>query len=258
MKHAFLDHHAGGHSAVHRLHPGTKAGIALGLMSLAVGIPFPDFRAFLPGAVLLGAGALVCRVPLFHLLGKMKVPLGVTVASIILLPVFRVSPGRLTLPLGPVEIPVYIESARLAAHILCRAAVALLAMVLLTATTPFQDLLHVLERVRCPGIFLRILAVFYRYLFILVDEAEKMQQAVTGRSVGPLPVRRRLAMAGNLAGTLFLRSLERGETVYLAMCARGFDGHFPSLSRPAWGRGDALALTLALLAAVATLAMIAF
>jgi energy-coupling factor transporter transmembrane protein EcfT len=30
----------------------------------------------------------------------------------------------------------------------------------------------------------------------------------------------------NMLGILFIRSFERGETVYLAMCSRGFDGTF--------------------------------
>jgi cobalt/nickel transport system permease protein len=33
----------------------------------------------------------------------------------------------------------------------------------------------------------------------------------------------------NIVGTLFLRSYERGEDVYLAMCARGFDGKIRTL-----------------------------
>jgi cobalt/nickel transport system permease protein len=34
------------------------------------------------------------------------------------------------------------------------------------------------------------------------------------------------------AGTLFVRSYERGERVYLAMVARGYDGTMPPLDAP--------------------------
>jgi cobalt/nickel transport system permease protein len=130
--------------------------------------------------------------------------------------------------------------------------VALAGAVLLVATTPFQDILRVLESWRAPRLLLRILAVFYRYLFILTDEAEQMQLALSARLVDPAPRRRLLRMAGNLAGTLFLRSLERGETVYQAMCARGFDGRFPSLDTPRWRWPDAAALGLAAAAGLLT------
>lgn len=43
---------------------------------------------------------------------------------------------------------------------------------------------------------------------------------------GPSGRRRFLSSLGSLVGTAFLRSLDHGEAVYLAMLARGFSGEF--------------------------------
>lgn len=253
MKHAFIDHHSLGDSAVHRLHPATKAAAAAAVLAVSLAAPFPRYAPLVPPALFLLLGALMSRVSLPHLLGKMKIPLGFTLLAVAFMPFFRPSPTRLVLAVGPFAIPYYAESAARALHIAAGAALAIAAMILLLATTPFQDLLRVLERIRVPNLLLRILAVFYRYLFILTDEAEKMELAVAARSAGAFHRGRQLRMAGNLAGVLFLRSLERGEQVYQSMCARGFAGRFPSLAAPRFHAADALAAALVLAAAALSL-----
>jgi cobalt/nickel transport system permease protein len=54
----------------------------------------------------------------------------------------------------------------------------------------------------------------------------------------------RLAAAGGIVGSLFLRTYDRGERVYTAMLARGYDGRFLTPSEPPLRPGDAAALGL--------------
>jgi cobalt/nickel transport system permease protein len=102
--------------------------------------------------------------------------------------------------------------------------------ILLTATTPFPDILHALRHLRVPGILVSIIAFMYRYLFVLVDEVARLLRARTARSAR-LPGQKsggtvswRAAVAGHMAGQLFVRSLERSDRVYQAMVARGYRG----------------------------------
>jgi cobalt/nickel transport system permease protein len=95
------------------------------------------------------------------------------------------------------------------------------AMLLLTWTTPFQDILQELRRVRFPSVMLTTLALMYRYLPVLGEEARRMSRARACRTFA----RRRIATWQNLAliiGQLFIRSADRAERIYLAMCARGW------------------------------------
>jgi cobalt/nickel transport system permease protein len=94
-------------------------------------------------------------------------------------------------------------------------------MLLLTWTTPFHDILQELRRLRLATVMLTTLALMYRYLPVLVEESHRMQRARASRTFSH---QRRLAWR-NLSlilGQLFIRSADRAERIYLAMCARGW------------------------------------
>lgn len=114
--------------------------------------------------------------------------------------------------------------------ILGRSLLSLQMALLLTATTPFPDILHALRHLRVPAILVSIIAFMYRYLFVLVDEVGRLLRARTARSA-QLPGQKgggtltwRAAVAGHMAGQLFVRSLDRSDRVYQAMLARGYRG----------------------------------
>jgi cobalt/nickel transport system permease protein len=95
------------------------------------------------------------------------------------------------------------------------------AMLLLTWTTPFQDILAELRRLHFPHVMLTTLALMYRYLPLLSDETRRMSRARASRSFSP----HRRGMWQDLTliiGQLFIRSADRAERIYLAMCARGW------------------------------------
>ena len=122
--------------------------------------------------------------------------------------------------------------------------------VVLTATTPVPELLRALRALRVPRILVATVGFAYRYLFVVTQEAGRMLRARASRSAA-LPGRRaggslrwRAGVAGHLAGSLFVRSLDRSERVYAAMQVRGYDGEPRFLAtprlRPEWIAGGAL------------------
>ena len=94
-------------------------------------------------------------------------------------------------------------------------------MILLANSTPFSDLLDVLKRWRFPALLVTTLALMYRYLFLLIDEAERMSRARASRT---FTARRRRSwqVLGTVVGQLGVRSTERAERIYSAMRARGW------------------------------------
>ena len=67
--------------------------------------------------------------------------------------------------------------ARVFAALALRTTLCLSTMLLLANTTPFPDLLAVLRRLRVPALFVTTLALMYRYLYVLVDESQRMRRA---------------------------------------------------------------------------------
>jgi len=97
------------------------------------------------------------------------------------------------------------------------------ATLILAWTTPFGELLSVLRRIRFPSVMLTTLALLQRYVPVIAGESRRMQRARASRTF----LRRgRLAFDWKnlsiVAGQLFVRSADRAERIYLAMCARGW------------------------------------
>jgi len=72
-----------------------------------------------------------------------------------------------------------------------------------------------------PALLVTTMALMHRYLFVLVDESDRMRRARASRTL----VRRRglgWGMPAEVIGRLFVRASERAERIYLAMCARGW------------------------------------
>ncbi|ANI39385.1 cobalt ECF transporter T component CbiQ [Mycolicibacterium vaccae] len=107
------------------------------------------------------------------------------------------------------------------------------------ATTTARELPIALSRLHVPAVFVSVLTLMVRYIDVLSAEARRMRMARISRGDSPRMLHQIGATATSV-GTLFLRSYERGERVYLAMLSRGFDGHVPA---PAVGAGCAAAAT---------------
>ena len=121
-------------------------------------------------------------------------------------------------------------------NVVIKSYIGVLCLILLSSTTPFPALLNGFQRLKVPKIFILLSSFTYRYLFVLLDEIMKIRQArdsrcFKGRWIGEAKV------IGNIVGTLFVRSYERGERVYMAMASRGFEGNskVTSLGHPSSG-----------------------
>ncbi len=114
-----------------------------------------------------------------------------------------------------------------------RAWISILAAIILTATTRFPDLMTAFRQLKVPKLFVAIISLMWRYLFVIVEEVSNMARARASRSSrlsGLRPggtIAWRASVSGGMAGSLFLRSLERSDRVYAAMLSRGYNGDLP-------------------------------
>jgi cobalt/nickel transport system permease protein len=118
--------------------------------------------------------------------------------------------------------------------------------VVLTGTTRFPTLLQAMRSLRLPQILVSIIGFTYRYIFVIADEALRLMRARAARSgtvsssAGGGSLLWRAQVTGGMAGSLFLRSIERSERIYDAMVARGYDGEVRSLRSPVLEQRDIL------------------
>jgi cobalt/nickel transport system permease protein len=102
-----------------------------------------------------------------------------------------------------------------------KSTICLLTIILVSNTTPFSRILRVLKAARVPSLLITTLALMHRYLFVLVEEAERMRRARASRT---FTHRRdaRWQTLSTVVSQLFVRASERAERIYDAMCARGW------------------------------------
>jgi cobalt/nickel transport system permease protein len=180
----------------------SKLAIALGLVVFIVLLPRrPDPLYALPAAIV-AAGVVWCRLPLACLFRRLLIAeffiLGIAILSLV----------------SPATRPVFLA-------VLLKSNLCVAAMLLLTWTTPFHEILGVLRRLGLPAVMLSTLALMSRYLPVLAEEARRMERARASRTFR----RKRRILWQSLAaiiGQLFIRSADRAERIYLAMCARGW------------------------------------
>ncbi len=187
---------------LHGFSPRVKLALALVIILGTVLLPRrPGPLYCIPVAVLLVLWAFA------------RMPLSVLLRRLMMVEFFIIGIALLTL-LNPAAGPVFLGA-------FIKSNLCVLAMLLLTWTTPFHDILQELRRFRFPSVMLTTLALMYRYLPVLAEESRRMHRARASRTFSR---RRRLAWhsLSAIIGQLFVRSAERAERIYLAMCARGW------------------------------------
>jgi cobalt/nickel transport system permease protein len=230
---AIHERHVAGTSFVHRMDPRAKFLLTLLFVFAALMIPLGHWEAFAALALVPAAGIALSGVSPRIILGRSLLALPFALAAI---PVLFNRPGEelFTVPVfgwtatdqGLIDL----------CSILLRSWLCVLMASVLTATTEADHLLRAVRWFGVPKLLVSTISFMWRYVFVIAEEAHRLLRARESRSAqvnrdsgGTL--KWRAAVAGNMVGSLFLRSLDRSERVYVAMQARGYDGEIRTLER---------------------------
>ena len=205
--------------------------------------------------VTLGA-ARASRVP-FGFFVK-RVWLGIPFfAAIVVVPAIFFVPGPrvFDLALGPAHLAPSWNGLAGAVLFISRVAVSVSLAVLLVVTTPWADVLKSLKALRVPQVFVLVLSMTYRYIFLFLHTANGILLARKSRMVGRASGAEQRRWITGTMGNLMSRAFKMSNDVYAAMLARGFTGEARSYTTYRMRFADWAGL--ALVAAVAVLAVLA-
>jgi cobalt/nickel transport system permease protein len=233
---------------IHALAPECKLVATVASVFAVVATPRNAFWAFGAYAALLVALACVARIPARVFARRLTVELPFLVFAV-LLPVVGTGPHTEVLGLS-----LSVPGLWGAWNILVKGTLGVAATGILVATTDVRDLLRGLERLHVPRAFTGITTFMIRYAEVIAGELRAMRIARISRGHDPRWIWQARAVAAT-AGTLFIRSYERGERVYLAMASRGYGAEVLRSSERAPGIEWAAALTAP--AAAAAIAVVA-
>ncbi|HEY9826788.1 MAG TPA: cobalt ECF transporter T component CbiQ [Stenomitos sp.] len=209
-----------------RLLPATRILCALLLLVAIVATPNGEWLTWGLYGLVIVVTLLTCRVDLIIVSRRMAVE-SAFVGVIVLGTLFR--PGAdVVWEWGWLRVT---ETGLLIlGSVVMKALLSLLLMNVLTLTTPVSALLHGLAVLRIPPLLVAIVAAMYRYLSVLTEEFDAMRRAALSRNLNMTKHWQRLVV-GNMIGSLFIRTYERGERVHQAMLSRGYDG-VPTAQEP--------------------------
>lgn len=207
-----------------------KVFIALGTLCLVVSlnqIPVSLFVVVVMGGLTLFVGKLPYKV-YFH---YMLVPLSFMIFSCA---VIAVSFGRE--PVGEWNLSMHFfylyltkESLHLAAGVFLKAVAGMSALYMMSFSTPMNEIILVLQKAHLPRLFIELMNLIYRYLFILFDAAHQMQTAAKAR-LGYRSFMQSCRSFSAIGGNLFVISLKKANAYYDALLARGYDGRIVFLT----------------------------
>ncbi len=243
MRHAFLDHHSKAESPIHHLDARAKILVFFTFTFISVSSSPDAFALFSLLALALIGIAFVSRLPLAHLAKKVLIILPFLLVVAISVPFMKGGAigGGYNLGLGGFSLSQ--KGLWILWNVVVKSSLGVFSILLLSSTTSFPQLVKGMERLGSPRIFTVLASFMYRYSFILIDETQRLKRARDSRCFGGKWLWQ-VKVIGHMIGTLFLRSFDRGEKVYMAMLSRGYDGRMPEAAAGRFGPAEVLFLML--------------
>ncbi len=111
--------------------------------------------------------------------------------------------------------------------------VTVMALSLLSRMTRWDLIIGALKRFFVPDLFIFVLDITLKYIVMLGEFSVEMLGALRLRSVGKN--KSKYSSLSGVAGTMFLKSREMSEEMYLAMESRGFTGEYRAFTKFRFG-----------------------
>lgn len=211
-------------SRLGRVHPGAKLCFALGGVFVCVAANSIAVAGFLFFAMLVlsvWAGGVPLRQ--YHALLALPATFILLGGFAILLQIGPEPLGLLDIPVGSRYLSVSRQGQEQALLVIAKAFGGVGCLYMLALSTPLEQIITVLHRIRVPAVMVELMYLIHRYLFVMLQTHEEMVIAARSR-LGYRDSRTSLktALAGSMQ--LLVLSFRRSSDCFLAMESRGYDG----------------------------------
>jgi cobalt/nickel transport system permease protein len=167
-------------------------------------------------------------------------------AGIVVLPAIFFVPGTrvFDLAIGPAHLAPSWNGLAGAVIFVSRVGVSVSLAILLVVTTPWADVLKSLRALKVPQVFVLVLSMTYRYVFLFLHTANGILLARKSRVVGRTSGSEQRRWITGTMGNLMSRAFKMSTDVYAAMLARGFSGEIRTYSTYRMALADWMSLTV--------------
>lgn len=95
---------------------------------------------------------------------------------------------------------------------------------LLIATTKIEDICRALIKMHFPKVFVDLILLTFRYIFVLTEEAKNMWTSYKLRAPGQKGIK--MSAWGSFLGLLIMRTMDRGKRIQENMIVRGYGAEY--------------------------------
>ena len=196
--------------------------IILLIVTLALDNLYFDVIIFVIMSVVILA---IARINYKSYLKFLSLPMAFLIITCIFL-IFFFGKGEVIYETGIFGIVVTNDSLHYGIYTFMRVMACLPCLGFLALTTPIAKILNCLRSLHVPKILIEIALLMYNSIFIFLNEIDTMKKAQDSR-LGYNSYFTSFKSLGALASTIFLRSLDKSETLQFALDSRGYDGDLP-------------------------------
>ncbi len=217
-------------SGLRKYNAGAKAAFAFLNLCIVIAVNKITLSLFVMAFMSL-ATLLKGKTPLKVYAKLMSIPLAFIVLSSVMIGIeFSSHPlGKYFISLHFIYAGITQNSALTAARVFFKAMAGISSLYLLSLSTPINEIVTVLEKLRLPKIFTELMHLIYRYIFILFDTVFRMQTSAKAR-LGFCGFKTSCKSFAMVAGSLFISALKKSQAYYDALLSRGYDGRLEFLS----------------------------
>ncbi len=223
MTHFDIDKYAYLSSPLHRFDPRAKI---LCITALIISIVLiDDISILLIGSLIVILLVYISKIPLRFILKRLRWVAIFVFAILIVLPFTM--PGETIFSIGVLAITK--EGIIKGCMISLKAFSVILLIFPMLATMKFVIFIKALEKLRVPNKLTQIIAFTYRYIFVVLNEIQRMLRSIESRGFKRKMSKFSLQIIGNTIGMLLVRSYERSQQIYNSMVSRGYEGRIRTL-----------------------------
>lgn len=115
-------------------------------------------------------------------------------------------------------------------QLIFRALAAVSCMYFISLNTPMHDIVASLRKIKVPDLFISLMELIYRYIFVLFEEMHRIKTAQQSR-LGYKDFKTSVRSTGELIAMLFLRTYMRCDRVCSALESRGYSGTLKTIEK---------------------------
>lgn len=215
---------------IHKIHPLSKLIVTLFYLVIVISFSKYETSGVLPLVLFPVVLISLAELPILPILKRVLIIMPLIIGISLFNPILDQRPmliwGHITITYGWISFT----------SILIKSLLTIISSLILIATTGMTNLGIALRMIKIPKIIVLQLLLTYRYIEVLMEEVILITNAYTLRA--PRAKGIQFKDLGSLLGQLLLRTIERGQNVYYAMCCRGFTGEYHSGNIPKFGYSD--------------------